>query len=240
MIVIPAIDLKDHQVVRLKQGRMNDSTIYAANPLEMAQKWVSAGATRLHLVDLNGAFDGKPFHHVEIDQIAKAFPQVKLEVGGGIRSLETIRTYFVHGVHFAILGTVAIKNPTLVAEACAAFPGRIILGVDAKNGQVAVEGWDEVSAMPALDLINRFKGLALESVVYTDIAKDGMLAGMNFDSIRQVAAACPFPIIASGGFTRLGDIDELKKIKKVSGVIAGKALYEGKVDLKAALESAAC
>lgn len=237
MIVIPAIDMKDHQAVRLKQGRMEEATVYATSTLAMAEKWITQGATRLHLVDLNGAFAGRPIHFDDAAEIAKKFPRVKIEIGGGIRTLDTVERYFEHGVSYCILGTVAIKNPELLKQAVHAFPGRIIVGIDAKDGLVATEGWDEASSLTALEVAKRFAGLAIESVIYTDIAKDGMLSGMNFTQIRAMKA-CGFPVIASGGLTSITDISELRAIGDLHGVIAGKAIYEGRFRLEEALAAA--
>lgn len=238
MLVIPAIDLKDHQVVRLSQGKMGEVKIYSDNAVLMAEEWVKQGAKRLHCVDLNGAFEGKPIHFKEVQEIAEAFPEIKIEVGGGIRNLETLKRYFDCGVSHCILGTAALKNPELLEEACHQFPKKIILGIDAKNGFVAAEGWGETSRISALDLAKKFKGKKISEIIYTDISKDGMMSGMNFEAIRQMAEVSPFPIIGSGGLTSLEDIKELKKIKNVSGVIAGKALYEGTIDLREAIRIA--
>jgi phosphoribosylformimino-5-aminoimidazole carboxamide ribotide isomerase len=227
MIVIPAIDMRDHQVVRLKQGRLSDTTVYAASTLTQAEIWINQGATRLHLVDLNGAFEGKPVHFSGVAAIAKKFPHAVIEIGGGIRTITTVRQYFEHGVSLCILGTAAIKDPELVRRACEEFPRRIILGLDAKNGQVATEGWGETSTTAAAAVAAAFADCALESIIYTDIAKDGMLAGMNLEQIT-VMKNCGPPLIASGGLTSLADIDALQKIGGIFGVIAGKALYEAR------------
>lgn len=240
MLIIPAIDLKDHKVVRLLQGRMGDAKIYADDPVAVARQWVSAGATRLHLVDLNGAFQGLPMHEDEVRQIAKALPKVELEIGGGIRSLGTIDRYMECGVTYCILGTAAIKDPALVENACKKYAGRIILGIDAKGSQVATEGWDTVSELSATQVAQKFRGMALESIIYTDISKDGMLAGMNFKGLAEMAATSPFPLIASGGLSSLADVKKLLKIKNIKGAIAGKALYEGKVDLQEAIKITTC
>lgn len=238
MIIIPAIDLKDHQVVRLSQGRMGKAKVYSDNPVEIAEKWINAGAKRLHLVDLNGAFEGKPIHFNEVAAIARAFPQVQLEIGGGIRDIKTIDAYFQTGITYCILGTAALHDPAFVGQVSDKFPGRIILGIDAKDGMVAVEGWDRLSRIKAIDLALRFKDKKIAAIIYTDIARDGMMEGMNFPAIKKMAGASPFPLISSGGFTKLAEIDELNKISNVSGVIAGKALYEGLVDLKEAIQVA--
>lgn len=237
MMIIPAIDMKDHQAVRLKQGRMVDATVYSDSIVAMAEKWIGQGARRLHLVDLNGAFAGKPVHFTDVAEVAKKFPEVKIEIGGGIRELATLQKYFDHGVSYCILGTAAIKQPELVTQAAQAFPGKIILGVDANNGKVATEGWDEASTHRALDVAQRFQGLAIESVIYTDIAKDGMLEGMNLEQIREMKK-CGFPLIASGGLTSLDDIRQLQEMGDLHGVIAGKAIYEGKFSVAEAIAQA--
>lgn len=232
MLVIPAIDMKDHQAVRLKQGDMDQVTVYNECVLSQAETFIAKGAKRIHLVDLNGAFEGKPVHFEEIKKISKAYPEIQIEVGGGIRSLETMEEYFQAGVDFCILGTVAVKNPELTKEACQKYPGKIILGVDAKNGKVATEGWDETSSVLATDLLKKFSDCDIESVIYTDISKDGMLQGMNFDEINKVQES-GFKIIASGGLTSLDDIKKLKELNAF-GVIAGKAIYENRFTLEEA------
>jgi phosphoribosylformimino-5-aminoimidazole carboxamide ribotide isomerase len=233
MIVIPTIDMKDRQVVRLKQGRMVDATIYSDSVVDVARKWLSERAERLHLVDLNGAFSGKPVHFSDIKNIRKEFPKIKIEVGGGIRDEDTLQKYFDVGVDFCILGTVAVQNQDAVIKACEKFPGKIILGVDARDGSVATQGWDKVSKVSAIDLVKNFKGCDIESVIYTDISKDGMLAGMNFPKIKEMQSS-GFPLIASGGLSSLADIQKLCAMN-VFGVIAGKALYEGRISLKDAI-----
>ncbi|MBI2339033.1 MAG: 1-(5-phosphoribosyl)-5-[(5-phosphoribosylamino)methylideneamino]imidazole-4-carboxamide isomerase [Deltaproteobacteria bacterium] len=238
MIVIPAIDLKDHQVVRLSQGKMGIATVYSDNSMEIAKKWIEAGAKRLHLVDLNGAFEGKPIHFKEVESIAKAFPKIQLEIGGGIRDMKTVEAYFKSGVTYCILGTAILKDPRFVEKTCAQFPDRIILGIDAKDGMAAVEGWDKVSRVAAGDLAKKFADKKIAAIIYTDISRDGMMRGMNVPAIEKMAADSPVPVIASGGFTKLEEVETLKKIPNVSGVIAGKALYEGLVDLKEAIRRA--
>ena len=237
MHILPAIDMQDHQVVRLQQGRMEDSTAYGTNIVAQAAHWVSLGTQHLHLVDLNGAFAGTPCHFDEITQIVEAHPNLHVQVGGGIRTLATLAEYFDRGVTACILGTVALKNPDFFREACAKYPQQIILGVDAKNGLVATEGWSEVSQTPATQIIADFAHLPIHSVIYTDIAKDGMLAGMNFSEIQAVSKL-GIPVTASGGLTSLSDIDELLKIQNLFGVIAGKALYENRFSLPEALAAA--
>lgn len=235
MIIIPAIDMKDHQVVRLKQGRMADVTVYSDSVVDMAGKWVSEGAGRLHLVDLNGAFAGEPVHFSDIKNIRKKFPKIKIEVGGGIRDEDTMQRYFDVGVDFCILGTIAVQNQDVVVKACEKFPGKIILGVDAKDGFVATQGWDKVSKISAVDLVQSFEDGEIESVIYTDISKDGMLAGMNFSKIKEIQR-CAFPVIASGGLSTLEDIKKLREMQ-VFGVIAGKAIYENRFSVKEAIEA---
>lgn len=235
LTIIPAIDLKDHQVVRLSQGKMGEAKVYDSNPLNVVQNWVRAGAKRIHLVDLNGAFEGKPIHFDVVSKMTKKYPSIQFEIGGGIRNLETIDRYFESGVGFCILGTAAIKNPELLKTACEKYPNKIILGLDAKDGMVATQGWDDVSSKNAFDFIGEFKNLKISDVIYTDVAKDGMMSGMNLESIEKMAAVSPFPIIGSGGLTSLDEIKFLRKVKNVSGVIAGKALYEGLFTLEEAL-----
>lgn len=237
MLIIPAIDMKDHEVVRLKQGDMQQATSYSSSIVDQAATWIDQGTTRLHLVDLNGAFAGKPFHLKEVSTIAKAHPEIAIQVGGGIRNLETLQMYFEAGVSFCILGTAAIRDPDFLQKAIEAYPQKIILGVDAKNGLVAVDGWAETSTKSAEALIENFSKFALDSVVYTDISKDGMLNSMNFDEIANVAKL-GLPVIASGGLTSLQDIQKLKAMQNILGVIAGKALYENRFSLKDAVELA--
>lgn len=236
MLIIPAIDLKDHKVVRLSQGMMDQSKVYSDDPVFMAGHWIDFGIKRIHLVDLNGAFEGSPVHFDVVEAIAKKYPVIEIEIGGGIRSMDTIERYFNAGARYCILGTVALKKPELLMEASAKYPGKIILGIDAKNGYVATEGWADVSQVKATDIVQKFATCAIESVIYTDIAKDGMLKGMSYDQIEIMANSSPFPIIGSGGLTSLDDIKRLKTMKNILGIIAGKALYEGKIDLKDAIQ----
>lgn len=239
MIVIPAIDMKDHQAVRLKQGRMHDATVYADNVLAMAERWIGEGAQRLHLVDLNGAFAGKPVHFKDIAAIAKKFPQIPIQVGGGIRTVDTVKSYLDSGVGYCILGTAAVKNPEFVRIACDNHPGKIILGVDAQGGMVATEGWGHVSRIPVAELLEHFRDCALEAVVYTDIAHDGMLSGMNMTGVATVRDL-GFKVIASGGLSTLHDIDTLNNMGGIYGVIAGKAIYEEVFTLKDAIARSGC
>lgn len=235
MYILPALDLYNHQVVRLRQGRFDEVTVYSTDICQMAKKWVDQGAKRLHLVDLNGAYDGKPCHFDDIRTLISTLPGVEIEVGGGVRDLATVERYFEAGVAYCILGTAAIRDPDFVREACLKYPHKIILGVDAKNGFVAIDGWEKSSTMRATDLVQTFSDCALESVIYTDIAKDGMLASMNFEQI-EIMAQGTFPVIASGGLTDLTDIQKLLTMRNIHGVIAGKAIYENRFSVKEAVE----
>ncbi len=236
MQIIPAIDLKDHQVVRLSQGKMDQAIVYGDDVLAVAKRWIDAGATRLHIVDLNGAFMGNPCHFKEIEKIA-TLKNIQVEVGGGIRNMTVLKQYMDCGVSFAILGTSVITDQEFVFDACKLFPHQIILGVDAKNGMVMTQGWDDASGIRALDAVKPFQGENIESLIYTDIASDGMLKGMNYDRLLDMKNS-GFPIIASGGFSSLADLDRLSTMDFVKGVIAGKAIYEGVVDLKTAIARA--
>ena len=233
MLIIPAIDLKDGQCVRLRQGLMEDSTVFSDDPLAMATQWVEAGTRRLHLVDLNGAFAGEPVNGEVVRAIAKAYPQLPIQIGGGIRSLETIEAYVKAGVSYVIIGTKAVREPEFVAEACKAFPGRVIVGLDAKNGLVATDGWAEVSDVQATDLAKQFDALGVSAIVYTDIARDGMMQGVNVEATVQMAQASSIPVIASGGITNMEDIKALAAVssKGICGAITGRAIYEGTLDV---------
>jgi phosphoribosylformimino-5-aminoimidazole carboxamide ribotide isomerase len=233
MLIIPAIDLKDGQCVRLRQGLMDDSTVYGDDPVEMAARWVAAGTRRLHLVDLNGAFDGKPINGDAVTAIAKAYPDLPIQIGGGIRDLKTIERYIDAGVNYLIIGTKAVKEPAFVAEACKEFPGHIIVGLDAKEGLVATDGWAEVSDIKATELAKRFEQDGVESIVYTDISRDGMMQGVNVEQTLTMAQASGIPVIASGGITNMDDIHALQAVaaEGILGAITGRAIYEGTLDV---------
>lgn len=236
MIIIPAIDLKDGACVRLRQGLMDDSTVFSHDPVAMATQWVEKGARRLHLVDLNGAFEGKPVNGEVVTAIAKAYPQLPIQIGGGIRSLDTIEHYVEAGVDYVIIGTQAVKEPEFVYRACKEYAGRIIVGLDAKNGYVATDGWAEVSSMKATDLARRFADAGVDAIVYTDIARDGMMQGVNVEATVEMAKASPIPVIASGGITDMEDIRRLvdQRARGIMGAITGRAIYEGTLDVEEA------
>jgi len=234
MLIIPAIDLKDGQCVRLKQGRMEDDTVFSDDPVATATHWVNEGARRLHLVDLNGAFAGTPIHKNVVENIARAHPELPIQIGGGIRSLDTIRHYLEAGVSFVIIGTKAVQDPEFVEQACREFAGHIIVGIDAKDGLVATDGWANVTNVKATDLAIRFAHAGVSSIVYTDIARDGMMQGVNMDQTVNLAQACGLPVIASGGVTNLDDIRGLKGKAGILGAITGRAIYEGTLSLREA------
>ena len=237
MLIIPAIDLKDGKCVRLKQGLMEESTIFSENPGEVAKQWVDLGARRLHLVDLNGAFAGKPVNESAIKAIVKEVDgTIPIQLGGGIRNLDTVEKYLNNGVDYIIIGTAAVKNPGFLHEACYAFPGQIIVGLDAKEGEVAIDGWAKLTGHNVIELAKKFEGYGVEAIIYTDIGRDGMLNGLNIEATEKLAEALTIPVIASGGVTNLEDIKNLCSIaySGVSGAITGRAIYEGTLDFKAA------
>mgnify|MGYP004001328639 CR=1 FL=1 len=236
MLIIPAIDLKDGECVRLLQGRMEDSTVFSDDPVAMAADWVAAGARRLHLVDLNGAFAGEPVNGGIVTAIAKAYPDLPIQIGGGIRSLETIQAYLDAGVEYVIIGTKAVKDPQFVFDACARFPGHIIVGLDAKDGKVAIDGWAEITDVDVIDLAKQFKEAGVSAIVYTDISRDGMMQGVNVEATARLAQACGIEVIASGGVTDIEDVRALAKVASagICGAITGRAIYEGTLDLKEA------
>lgn len=233
MLLIPAIDLKNGQCVRLRQGDMNDDTVFSDDPVAMAGRWVEAGTRRLHIVDLNGAFAGKPQNADVIKQIASAYPDVEIQIGGGIRDEETIVAYLDAGVHYVIIGTKAVTDPHFINEVCVEFPNRIIVGLDAKDGKVAVDGWSKVSRHDVIDMAQRFEDDGVEAIVYTDISRDGMMQGVNIDATVKLARSIRIPVIASGGITTMDDIKALNEVadEGIIGAIVGRAIYEGTVDL---------
>jgi phosphoribosylformimino-5-aminoimidazole carboxamide ribotide isomerase len=232
MLVIPAIDLKDGQCVRLKQGRMEDDTVFSNNPVAMAERWIKAGARRLHIVDLNGAFAGQPVNAKVVHQIAKAFPELPIQVGGGIRDGKTIQAYLDAGVKYVIIGTKAVQTPHFVADVCLEFPGHIIVGLDARDGKVATDGWSKLSHYSAIEMAQRFEQDGVEAIVFTDISRDGMMQGVNIDSTVELAQSINIPVIASGGITTIEDIKALCEVadKGIMGAITGRAIYEGTLD----------
>ncbi|MPW45596.1 1-(5-phosphoribosyl)-5-[(5-phosphoribosylamino)methylideneamino]imidazole-4-carboxamide isomerase [Acinetobacter guerrae] len=234
MLIIPAIDLKDGKCVRLKQGRMEDDTVFSDDPVATAQHWVNEGARRLHLVDLNGAFAGTPIHKPVVEAIARAQPELPIQIGGGIRSLETIEHYLDAGVSFVIIGTKAVQDPEFVEQACKQFAGHIIVGIDAKDGLVATDGWANVTDVKAIDLAKRFADAGVSSIVYTDIARDGMMQGVNVEQTVTLAQYSGLPVIASGGVTNLEDVRLLKGQPGILGAITGRAIYEGSLSLREA------
>lgn len=234
MLIIPAIDLKDGQCVRLMQGNMHQATVYSNDPAAMARQWQDQGAHMLHVVDLNGAFEGEPKNLAHVEAIVNAV-SIPVQVGGGIRSLDTVRMYLGAGAKRVVMGTTALRHRAVVEEILEVFPERVVVSVDAKNGLVATDGWKTVTDITAREAVKSLEGLPLAAVMYTDIAKDGMMAGPNIQSLRIIVEASPVPVIASGGVTSLDDIMAIKALgEKIEGVILGKALYEGKIDLRKA------
>ena len=237
MLIIPAIDIKDGHCVRLKQGDMADETVFSEDPAEMARHWLKQGARRLHLVDLNGAVAGRPKNEETVKAIVKAVAgAIPIQLGGGIRDLETIERYLDDGITYVIIGTAAVKNPGFLHDACGAFPGHVMVGLDARDGKVAVDGWSKMTGHDVVDLAKKFEDYGVEAVVYTDIGRDGMLTGVNIDATVQLARQLRIPVIASGGIGSLADVKALCKIEPegIPAVITGRALYEGKLDFKKA------
>ncbi|GLI38427.1 1-(5-phosphoribosyl)-5-[(5-phosphoribosylamino)methylideneamino]imidazole-4-carboxamide isomerase [Geobacter hydrogenophilus] len=236
MIVIPAIDLKEGKCVRLEQGLMEKDTVFCDSPADQAREWERQGAELLHIVDLDGAFAGEPKNRASIEAIVKAIA-IPTQLGGGIRDIATIEAYLSLGIGRVILGTAAQRNPALVEEACRLFPGRIVVGIDAKNGMVAVQGWAEVTGVTAVDLAKRFEGYGVAAIIYTDIARDGMMQGPNIEATRALAEAISIPVIASGGVSSLKDIENLMAIEAsgIAGAITGKAVYTGAINLAEAV-----
>jgi phosphoribosylformimino-5-aminoimidazole carboxamide ribotide isomerase len=233
MLLIPAIDLKDGKCVRLKQGDMNDATTFGEDPAAMARRWLEAGARRLHLVDLNGAFAGKPVNEGAVKAILKAVDnRIPVQLGGGIRDLDTIERYLDDGLSWVIIGTAAVKNPGFLRDACSAFGGHIIVGLDARDGKVATDGWSKLTGHEVVDLAKKFEDYGVEAVVYTDIGRDGMLSGINIDATVRLAQSLTIPVIASGGLSDIADLEKLCAVEGegIDGVICGRSIYTGALD----------
>ena len=227
--------LKDGLCVRLRQGRMEDDTVFSDDPVAVAEQWVKLGAKRLHMVDLNGAFEGKPMNAEVVHRVCQKFPDLVVQIGGGIRDAETIQAYLETGVQYTIIGTKAVKEPEFVKQVCAQFPGHIIVGLDAKDGMVATDGWAEVSTMEVTELAKQFEDHGVSAIVYTDISRDGMMSGVNVEATSALANAINIPVIASGGITNLDDLKALGDTgnKGIIGAITGRAIYEGTLDFQA-------
>jgi len=241
MLLIPAIDLKDGHCVRLKQGEMDDATVFSEDPAAMARHWIEQGARRLHLVDLNGAFAGKPKNESAIKMIlAEVGDEIPVQLGGGIRDLDTIARCLDDGIRYVIIGTAAVKNPGFLHDACSAFPGHIIVGLDAKEGKVAVDGWSKLTGHDVIDLAKKFEDYGAEAIIYTDIGRDGMLKGINLEATVKLAQSVRIPVIASGGLSSKKDIQALCAVEDegVMGVIAGRSIYNGDIDLTEAQQYA--
>ena len=241
MLLIPAIDLKDGHCVRLKQGDMNDATVFSEDPAAMARHWVAQGARRLHLVDLNGAVSGRPKNEAAVKAIIDAVGgSIPVQLGGGIRDLDTIERYLDDGIAYVIIGTAAVKNPGFLHDACGAFPGQIIVGLDARDGKVATDGWSKLTGHEVIDLAKKFEGYGVEAIVYTDIGRDGMLSGINVDATLKLAQSVTVSVIASGGLSKYADVEALLAIEDegIEGVICGRAIYSGDLDFKSAQEKA--
>jgi phosphoribosylformimino-5-aminoimidazole carboxamide ribotide isomerase len=241
MLLIPAIDLKDGQCVRLRQGDLKDATVFSDNPSEMATQWRKQGARRLHIVDLNGAVAGKVKNESAIKAIIRAAgEEMPVQIGGGIRDLDTIERMLDDGASYVVIGTAAVKNPGLLQDACVAFPGHIIVSIDAKDGKVATDGWSKLSGHEVIDLAKKFQDYGVESILYTDIGRDGMLSGVNVEATLKLAQSVSIPVLASGGIASMKDIDDLCGIESegVMGAILGRSLYEGHIDFQKAQKHA--
>ncbi|MGI9311157.1 MAG: 1-(5-phosphoribosyl)-5-[(5-phosphoribosylamino)methylideneamino]imidazole-4-carboxamide isomerase [bacterium] len=240
MLLIPAIDLKDGQCVRLRQGDMDDATVFSDDPVATATRWVEAGARRLHIVDLDGAFSGEPVNADAIHRIAEKYPDLPIQVGGGIRAEETVDAYIQAGVRYVIIGTQAVVEPHFVSDLCAEYPTHVIVGLDARDGKVATEGWSKLSRHDAIDMAQHFETDGVEAIIYTDIARDGMMQGVNIEATLQLAEAINIPVIASGG---IHNIDNVRKLAALSGsgivgAITGRAIYQGTLDFAAGQKAA--
>ena len=249
MLLIPAIDLKDGHCVRLKQGDMDQATVFSDDPAAMARHWLMQGARRLHLVDLNGAFAGKPKNEQAVKSILQAvrdfaeeneIEEIPVQLGGGIRDLDTIERYLDSGLSYVIIGTAAVKSPGFLHDACSAFPGQIIVGLDAKDGKVATDGWSKLSGHEVIDLAKKFEDYGCESIIYTDIGRDGMMGGVNIEATVKLAQSMTIPVIASGGVHSIKDVEALCAVQDegIEGVICGRSIYEGTLDLLSAQERA--
>ncbi|MGI9318458.1 MAG: 1-(5-phosphoribosyl)-5-[(5-phosphoribosylamino)methylideneamino]imidazole-4-carboxamide isomerase [bacterium] len=232
MLLIPAIDLKEGKCVRLRQGDMNDTTVFSDQPVEVARRWVEAGARRLHIVDLDGAFKGEPVNAEVIHDIAETFPDLPIQVGGGIRNENNVDVYIQAGVRFVIIGTRAVKEPHFISDLCVEFPTHIIVGLDARDGKVATDGWSKLSKHDAVDMARHFEEDGVEAIIYTDIARDGMMQGVNIEATVELAESINIPVIASGGIKNIENVKKLAKVSEsgIIGAITGRAIYEGTMD----------
>lgn len=232
MLLIPAIDLKQGKCVRLRQGKMDDETVFSDDPVAMAGRWVEAGARRLHIVDLDGAFAGEPVNAGVIHEIAEAYPDLPIQVGGGIRHEDTVQTYLEAGVQYCIIGTKAVSAPHFVNDLCVEFPGHIIVGLDAKDGKVAIDGWSKLSHHDVVDMAKHFENDGVEAIIFTDISRDGMMQGVNLESTVELAQAITIPVVASGGITNIEDVRKLSAVEEegITAAITGRAIYEGTLD----------
>ncbi len=240
MLLIPAIDIKDGKCVRLRQGDMEDTTIFDDDPVNAARRWVGAGAERLHIVDLDGAAAGEPVNADLVHRIAEEFPELPIQLGGGIRDEDTVEAYLNAGVQYVILGTKAVNEPHFVSDLCVEFPRHIIVGLDAKDGKIAVDGWSKLSKHDLIDLAKQFENDGVEAILYTDITRDGMLSGVNIEATRELAESVRIPVIAAGGLTSLDDVKAVCEIADsgIIGVVTGRAIYEGTLDFARGLELA--
>jgi len=242
MLLIPAIDIKDGHCVRLRQGDMSDATVFSEDPVAMARNWVAQGATRLHLVDLNGARSGKPVNEIVIRRIIEAVgPSVAVQLGGGLRDLDIIERYIDDGISYVVIGTAAVKNPGFLQDACSAFGGHVIVALDAREGKVATDGWSKLTGHDVIDLASKFEDYGVEAILYTDIGRDGMMSGVNVEATLALARAVRVPVLASGGAAGLADVEKLCPLESegVVGLVLGRALYEGTLDFPAAMARAA-